>query len=109
MADKKSVIKEVIDISVDEMNNMAAVGDACGQFRELLIEQLSRELEMEQETEPPKDFKKLDTVTIGVCPGDGIGTIISVEAERVLKVLLKDEIESGKIVIKDIYLYLKFH
>ena len=103
MAEKKeNIIKEVFDIGMNEMKDMAEVSDACGQFRQLLIEQLTRELMMEQDTEPPKDFKNLDTVTIGVCPGDGIGTIISIEAERVLRHLLADEIESGKIVIKDI-------
>ena len=100
MAEKKeNIIKEVFDIGMNEMKDMAEVSDACGQFRQLLIEQLTRELMMEQDTEPPKDFKNLDTVTIGVCPGDGIGTIISIEAERVLRHLLADEIESGKIVI----------
>ena len=103
MAEKKeNIIKEVFDIGMNEMKDMAEVSDACGQFRQLLIEQLTRELMMEQDTEPPKDFKNLDTVTIGVCPGDGIGTIISIEAERVLRHLLADEIESGKVVIKDI-------
>ena len=103
MAEKKeNIIKEVFDIGMNEMKDMAEVSDACGQFRQLLIEQLTRELMMEQDTEPPKDFKNLDTVTIGVCPGDGIGTIISIEAERVLRHLLADEIEAGKVVIKDI-------
>ena len=102
MVDKKSVVKEVIDIGMSEMKDMAEVSDACGQFRQLLIEQLTRELKMEQDERPPKDFSKLDTVTIGVCPGDGIGTIISKEAERVLRVLLEDELDSGDVVIKDI-------
>lgn len=103
MAEKRgSILKEIVDIGINEMNDMAEVSDACGQFRQLLIEQLTRELMMEQDAEPPKDFKNLDTITIGVCPGDGIGTIISVEAERVLRHLLDDEIKSGKVVIKDI-------
>ena len=99
---KDNILKEIFDTGMSEMKDMAEVSDACGHFRQLLIEQLTRELMMEQDTEPPKDFSKLDTVTIGICPGDGIGTIISVEAERVLRHLLADEIESGKIVIKDI-------
>lgn len=102
MADKKSVIQEVFDIGMSEMKDMAEVSDACGQFRQLLIEQLTRELKMEQDDRPPKDFSKLDTVTIGICPGDGIGKIISKEAERVLRHLLADELDSGDIVIKDI-------
>lgn len=102
MTEKKSVIKEVIELGKTEMKDMAEVSDACGQFRQLLIEQLSREIEMENDERPPKDFSKLDTVTIGVCPGDGIGTIISKEAERVLRYLLADELDSGDVVIKDI-------
>ncbi len=102
MADKKSVIQEVFDIGMSEMKDMAEVSDACGQFRQLLIEQLTRELKMEQDDRPPKDFSKLDTVTIGICPGDGIGKIISKEAERVLRHLLAEELDSGDIVIKDI-------
>ena len=102
MTEKKSVIKEVIELGKTEMKDMAEVSDACGQFRQLLIEQLSREIEMENDERPPKDFSKLDTVTIGVCPGDGIGTIISKEAERVLRYLIADELDSGDVVIKDI-------
>lgn len=102
MSEKKSVIKEVFDIGMSEMKDMSEVSDACGQFRQLLIEQLTRELKMEQDERPPKDFSKLDTVTIGVCPGDGIGTIISREAERVLRHLLADELDTGDVVIKDI-------
>ena len=102
MTEKKSVIKEVIELGKTEMKDMAEVSDACGQFRQLLIEQLSREIEMENDERSPKDFSKLDTVTIGVCPGDGIGTIISKEAERVLRYLLADELDSGDVVIKDI-------
>ncbi len=102
MSDKKSLVKEVLEIGMNEMQNMEEVSDACGQFRQLLLEQLNREIKMEQDERPPKDFSKLDTVTIGVCPGDGIGTIISKEAERVLRHLLADELDSGDVVIKDI-------
>lgn len=102
MSDKKSLVEEVLEIGMNEMQNMEEVSDACGQFRQLLLEQLNREIKMEQDERPPKDFSKLETVTIGVCPGDGIGTIISKEAERVLRHLLADELDSGDVVIKDI-------
>ncbi len=49
------------------------------------------------------DYSKLDKLTIGVCGGDGIGPTITNEAATVLKYLLKDEVESGKIEIKKIY------
>ena len=70
-------------------------------FRRLLEGQLDRQNAMEQAA-PAKDFTHLDTVTIGVCGGDGIGPIITASAEEILRTLLQDEIASGKVVIKDI-------
>ena len=70
-------------------------------FRKLLEGQLDRQNAMEQAA-PAKDFTHLETVTIGVCGGDGIGPIITASAEEILRTLLRDEIVSGKVVIKDI-------
>lgn len=41
-------------------------------------------------------------VTIGLAPGDGIGPVIMLQAEKLLKMLLKEEIESGKVTLKNI-------
>lgn len=46
------------------------------------------------------DFSKLETITIGVMPGDGIGPIIMEQALRVLNDLLAPEIASGKVKIR---------
>ena len=46
------------------------------------------------------DFSKLDTITIGVMPGDGIGPLIMKQALRVLNNLLAPEIESGKVKVR---------
>lgn len=46
------------------------------------------------------DFSKLDTITIGVMPGDGIGPLIMTQALRVLNQLLAPEIASGKVKIR---------
>lgn len=46
------------------------------------------------------DFSKLDTTTIGVMPGDGIGPLIMTQALRVLNQLLAPEIASGKVKIR---------
>lgn len=46
------------------------------------------------------DFAKLDTITIGVMPGDGIGPLIMKQALRVLNELLAPEIASGKVKIR---------
>ena len=74
---------------------------AVEQYRKLLNEQLDRVARMES-GEKAKDFTAMDKIVVGVCGGDGIGPIIVNEAKRVLDVLLKDEISSGKVEIRDI-------
>ena len=46
------------------------------------------------------DYTKLDTLTIGVCGGDGIGPIITEASQRVLEYLLADEVAAGKVKFK---------
>ena len=48
------------------------------------------------------DYAALPQIVIGVCGGDGIGPTITHEAERVLRFLLKDEVERGKVEFKEI-------
>ena len=48
------------------------------------------------------DYAALPQIVIGVCGGDGIGPTITHEAERVLRFLLKDEVERGKVAFKEI-------
>ena len=74
---------------------------ATEQFRQLLIEQLARQDKMEA-GEVAKDFTQMEKITVGICGGDGIGPIIVKEAERLLRVLLTEEITSGKVVLKQI-------
>ncbi len=74
---------------------------AVEQYRKLLNDQLARVARMES-GEKAKDFTAMDKIVVGVCGGDGIGPIIVNEAKRVLDVLLKDEIESGKVEIREI-------
>ena len=78
-----------------------AMERAVEQFRQLLQEQRARAQRM-QNSGAPKDFSALETVTIGICGGDGIGPIIVREARRVLEALLGDEIASGRVRLKDI-------
>ena len=47
-------------------------------------------------------YASLPAVVIGVCGGDGIGPVITHEAERVLRFLLADEVKSGKVVFREI-------
>ena len=81
------------------MNNY--IDTAVEQFRTLITEQLARQEKMEKGANK-KDFVTAQKIIIGVCGGDGIGPIIVNEARRVLEKLLKDEIASGKIEIRDI-------
>lgn len=72
---------------------------ACNSFRKLLQEQLTRIGTMGKEK---KDFSKMETVTIGIIDGDGIGPIIMAQAVRVLEKLLGQEIRAGSVVLKRI-------
>ncbi|MDD6807777.1 MAG: isocitrate/isopropylmalate family dehydrogenase [Oscillospiraceae bacterium] len=77
------------------------IDSAVEQFRGLLTQQLERCEKMAQ-NQGKTDFSSLDQIVIGVCGGDGIGPIITAEAERLLHFLLRNEIESGKVKIKTI-------
>ena len=72
---------------------------ACEAFRVLLEEQQAR---IANANEEKKDFSKMETVTIGVIEGDGIGPLIVEQAVNVLKLLLADEIADNRIVLKKI-------
>ena len=75
--------------------------EAAEHFKQLFLEQLKRAERIEKEDQA-LDFASLSPVIIGLCPGDGIGPIIFEEAERVITFLLKDELASGKAVLKKI-------
>ncbi len=77
------------------------ISSAVSQFEKLLREQITRQQKMEKDS-GAIDYSALDKIIIGVCGGDGIGPIISAESEKLLRFLLKDEVESGKVEIKTI-------
>ena len=81
--------------------NQQAIDQACEKFRQLLLEQIARSEKMEQEQEVT-DFASLEKIIIGIAGGDGIGPIITREAEAVLRFLLKEEIAAGKIELREI-------
>lgn len=74
---------------------------ACKKFRKILEEQLTRVENMKSQGDFV-DYAALDKLIIGVCGGDGIGPIISKEAERVLKFMLADMVEAGKVEFRTI-------
>ncbi len=75
--------------------------DYLKHFDTIVEEQKNRLKIMKQQSEQI-DFKNLSTIVIGIAAGDGIGTVISRESEKILKHLLKDEINEGKVILKTI-------
>ena len=70
--------------------------EACAKFRKILEEQLVRVEDMKSQGDFT-DYNSLDTITVGVCGGDGIGPTITHEARRVLEFLLADKVAEGKV------------
>lgn len=75
--------------------------EACAKFRKILECQLKRVEDMKAQGDFT-DYAVLETIKIGVCGGDGIGPIITKEAARVLKFMLSDLVDSGKVTFIDI-------
>ncbi len=80
---------------------MKTIQQAQQSFGELIKAQIERVEKMQSQGEF-LDFKSLDKIIIGICGGDGIGPVISKEAERVLRFLLKDDVEKGRIEFRTI-------
>ena len=74
---------------------------ACEKFRKILEAQLKRVEDMKSQGDFV-DYASLDKLIIGVCGGDGIGPIISKEAERVLQFMLSDLVKEGKVEFRTI-------
>ena len=74
---------------------------ALEHFEKLLDEQLAR-AERIKATKEFVDYANLDRLVIGVCGGDGIGPYISQVSKDMLEHLLKEEIEAGKIELREI-------
>ena len=89
-------MENAIEKNLKRENQIAAAVEA---FQTLLREQLARIDNMDTQK---VDFSKKETITIGLIDGDGIGAVIMPQAKRVLKMLLADEILSGRVVLKQI-------
>ena len=68
-------------------------------YAKLLEAQMVRAHKL-KDAEPAVDFSKKETITVGLIGGDGIGPILMKETEKILRMLLKNELESGKVVLK---------
>lgn len=73
---------------------------ACEQLKELLEEQYQRAVRIDGSGK--SRGKNKETIVIGIAYGDGIGPVITSEAERLLKVILAGELERGEVKLKKI-------
>lgn len=78
---------------------MTQLEQACQSFRTLLMEQQARIANMDTTR---VDFANKKTVTVGLVDGDGIGSVIMAQAERVVRTLLEKEIQAGSVILKKI-------
>ena len=99
---EKSIEKALNDLGSavkEHLDREGQILSAMDAFSVLLRQQLERIDNMQTDK---ADFAQKETVTIGVINGDGIVEIIVPQAKRVLEALLADEIQSGKVVVKQI-------
>lgn len=83
------------------MNCNSSNNNYLNHFEKLVEMQLKRVEQLKKSSELV-NFKNLEKLTIGFCGGDGIGPLIVEQAMRVLKFLLKNELETGKVEFKKI-------
>ena len=83
------------------MPDVDSLERAASHFTELLREQRARVDAIKAEGEPT-DFTALDSITIGVLGGDGIGPSIARESQRVLEEILADQVASGRVRFRTI-------
>lgn len=81
------------------MNDM--ISKSTDHFAGLINEQLKR-IEMMKNVSEWVDFKKLESIIVGIIGGDGIGPFIADESSRMLEYLLKNEVNSGKVELRTI-------
>lgn len=67
-----------------------------------LIEKQLKRVETLKNSPEAIDFSSLDKIIIGTAAGDGIGPVIMKSTQKVLSVLLKDEIDLCKVEFKEI-------
>lgn len=67
-----------------------------------LVENESARIERMKASQEVTDFSSKEKIVVGILPGDGVGPILMKQALRVLNELAGDEIQSGKIEIREI-------
>ncbi len=81
------------------MADTQAIERSKEHFGNILEQQLQR-VERLKENVPWTDYQKVKPIIIGILGGDGIGTYITGEAQRILEYLLKNEVDTGKVVFR---------
>ncbi len=75
---------------------MATKEEALSQFGKILDAQEERIKRIKNDTSSI-DYNATNPIIIGILGGDGIGPFIAEEAQRVLEILLNDEVSKGKV------------
>ena len=83
------------------MKRTESIAAAQEKFGALIKEDYKR-IDRMNEAQEPVNFEKLDSIIVGIMPGDGIGRILMPLTLKVMDVLMHDEIASGRVVLKDI-------
>jgi isocitrate dehydrogenase (NAD+) len=79
----------------------SAIEKAKDHFGQIIEDQLSR-VEAMKKAADWVDYSQVKPIIVGVIGGDGIGPFIAKESRRVLEFLLQEEIDTGKVEIRDI-------
>ena len=79
----------------------AVIDQAKEHLGKVLEEQLTR-IDRMKRGEEETDYSQLESIIVGIIGGDGIGPFIADEARRVLEIMMKDELESGKVEFRNI-------
>ena len=67
-----------------------------------LIQEDYRRIDRMKTAAEPLDFSKLETIVVGIMPGDGIGPVLMTQTLRVLEELMKKELASGRVELRQI-------
>jgi len=78
-----------------------AIEKAKIEFGQIIEEQLQRVEEMKKPQEWI-DYEKTKPIIIGIIGGDGIGPYIAEESRKILEFILKEEISTGKVEVRNI-------
>jgi isocitrate dehydrogenase (NAD+) len=78
-----------------------AIALAAAHFEELLRDQVARVERMRRKGRGPA-LSEVRPLVVGICPGDGVGPVITRETARVLRELLAAELSSGAVELRPI-------